>query len=103
MSDLRVRLAAPKVTVKERKMAISDKNAKRGLRFICCVADNYEDTMDDNSSDAMNDEQRARLGMAFAAYANGVAIRDLGLVSGSIAIVRAVLAGRKMVRLLSNT
>ena len=81
-------------------MGISSKNAAKGFRFLQNVADSYEDTMDYNSSAQMTKEQRARLGMAFAAYANGVALEDLGFISGSIAIVRAMFAARKTARFL---
>lgn len=81
-------------------MPISDKNAAKGLRFLCRVADVYEETMEENSTDQMTEEQRARLGMAFAAYANGVVLKDLGLIAGTVCIIRSILAARKTERLL---
>lgn len=83
-------------------MAISDKNAQKGLYFLCDVADTYEDLMESKSTERMTKESRARLGIAFASYACGIAFRDLGLFKGCIVVLRAIKASRKMVRLTTG-
>lgn len=82
-------------------MSISDKSAAKGLRLMQDAAEAYEDTMDDRASATMTTDSRARLGMVFAAYAIGVAIRDLGFRAAIVATVRAFKAGPAMVALIN--
>lgn len=83
-------------------MTISDKAAQKGLRLMQDAAGAYEDTMDDLSSPTMTTKGRARLGMAFAAYAIGVAIRDLGFWTAIRVTLRAFKAGPGMVKLMNG-
>ena len=83
-------------------MAISDQSAAKALLLMYDAADDYENTMNNHSSTRMTTESRARLGMVFAAYAIGVAIRDLGFRAAVVATVRAFKGGPVMVKLMSE-
>jgi hypothetical protein len=77
-------------------MTYTKKSIAKANRFFGSVADAYEDTMDENSSDEMTKETRAQLGMAFAAFAIGRAREELGFFSAIVMTFRAFMASRKI-------